>query len=38
VFVPEWFPESAEPWLHARRESRREVCKRLLEELSVEDF
>lgn len=37
VFVPEWFPESAEDWLHARREARREVCKRLLEELSLDD-
>lgn len=38
VFVPEWFPEVARDWLHARRESRREVCKRLLEELSLDDF
>ena len=33
VAVPEWLPEHAEEWLHARRESRREVCRRLLEEL-----
>lgn len=38
VFVPEWMPEKAEEWLHARREARREVCRRLLEELSLEDF
>lgn len=38
VFVPEWLPPSAEEWLHARREARREVCKRLLEELSLDDF
>jgi len=38
VFVPEWFPETAEEWLHARREARREFCKRLLEELSLDDF
>jgi hypothetical protein len=37
VFVPEWFPPEAEEWLHARREARREVCKRLLEELSLDD-
>lgn len=36
VFVPEWLPESALEWLHARREARREVCKRLLEELSLD--
>jgi hypothetical protein len=38
VFVPEWMSEQAEEWLHARREARREVCKRLLEELSLDDF
>lgn len=38
VFVPEWLPENAREWLHARREARREVCKRLLEELSLDDF
>ena len=37
VAVPEWFPAEAEEWLHARREARREVCKRLLEELSMDD-
>ena len=37
VFVPEWLPESARDWLHARREARREFCKRLLEELSLDD-
>ena len=36
VFVPDWLPESALEWLHARREARREVCKRLLEELSLD--
>lgn len=38
VFVPEWMSEQAEEWLHARREARRQFCKRLLEELAVEDF
>jgi hypothetical protein len=37
VFVPEWLPESAHEWMHARREARREVCKRLLEELALDD-
>ena len=36
--VPEWLPLKAEEWLHARREARREVCKRLLEELSLDDL
>ena len=33
VAVPEWLPEGAEEWVHERREARREVCRRLLEEL-----
>ena len=32
VFVPDWLPPGAEELLHARRESRREMCKRLLDE------
>jgi hypothetical protein len=36
VAVPEWLPPHAEEWLHARREARREVCRRLLEELAME--
>lgn len=35
VAVPEWLPPHAEEWLHERRESRREVCRKLLEELSA---
>jgi hypothetical protein len=35
VTVPEWLPPQAEEWLHERRESRREVCRKLLEELSA---
>lgn len=38
VSVPEWISPQAETWLHARREARREVCKRLLEELSLDDL
>ncbi len=37
VAVPEWLPPRAEEWLHQRRESRREMCRRLLEELQMED-
>ena len=33
VAVPEWLPPGAEEWLHERRESRREVCRRLFDEL-----
>lgn len=36
VSVPDWLPASAEDWLHQRRESRREVCRRLLEELAMD--
>ena len=35
VAVPEWLPPKAEEWLHERREARREVCRKLLEELSA---
>ena len=38
VSVPEWLPEGAEEWLHQRREARRAVCRRLLEELQLEDL
>lgn len=38
VAVPEWLPPQAEEWLHRRREARREVCRKLLEELSLEDL
>jgi hypothetical protein len=36
--VPEWLPEQAEEWLHQRREARRDTCRRLLEELQLEDL
>ena len=38
VAVPEWLPPAAEGWLHRRREARREVCRKLLEELSLDDL
>ncbi|MGZ5440992.1 MAG: hypothetical protein ACXW31_14790 [Thermoanaerobaculia bacterium] len=38
VAVPDWLPPRAEEWLHTRREARREVCKRLLEELELADL
>jgi hypothetical protein len=38
VAVPEWLPERAEEWLHQRREARRATCRRLLEELQLEDL
>ena len=38
VMVPDWLPPRAEEWLHTRREARREVCKRLLEELALDDL
>lgn len=38
VTVPEWLPPRAEEWLHRRREARRDVCRRLLEELSLDDL
>lgn len=38
VTVPDWIPAGAESWLHARREARRGVCRKLLEELASEDL
>ncbi|HVG24927.1 MAG TPA: hypothetical protein VND45_12280 [Thermoanaerobaculia bacterium] len=38
VSLPEWLPERAEEWLHQRREARRETCRRLLEELQLDDL
>lgn len=35
VGVPEWLPKGAEEWLHERRETRREFCRRLLEEYDL---
>ena len=35
VTVPDWLSPKAEEWLHERREARREVCRKLLEELSA---
>lgn len=38
VATPDWLPPLAVDWLHARRESRREVCKQLLGELDLSDL
>ncbi|MEO8378193.1 MAG: hypothetical protein ABI779_00890 [Acidobacteriota bacterium] len=38
VAVPDWLPPRAEEWLHRRREARRQACRRLLEELQLEDL
>jgi hypothetical protein len=38
VLVPDWLPEAAEEWLAARREMRRQTCRRILEELQLEDL
>lgn len=38
VAMPEWLSPRAEEWLRLRREARREVCRRLLEELQLEDL
>lgn len=35
---PEWLPESSRPWLAIRRESRREVCRRILTEMALDDL
>jgi hypothetical protein len=36
--VPDWLPPKAEEWLYTRREARREVCRKLLEELALDDL
>jgi len=38
VAEPEWLPESARAWLSQRREGRREMCQRILTEVSLEDL
>jgi hypothetical protein len=35
--VPSWMSPPAATWLHVRHEARRTVCRRLLEELQLED-
>jgi len=35
--VPDWVPGSAREWLARRYEARREVCRRILAELALED-
>ena len=38
VSVPEWLPTRAEEWLVASREMRRQVGRRILEELQLDDL
>jgi hypothetical protein len=38
ISVPAWLPPQAVEWLHARREARRELCRRLIEETSLDDL
>lgn len=38
VAVPEWISPRAEEWLYARREMRRQTCRRILEELQLDDL
>jgi hypothetical protein len=38
VEEPEWLSPRAAQWLHVRRESRRELCRKLLQELQLEDL
>lgn len=37
TIVPAWVPSSAREWLAKRYEARREVCRRILAELALED-
>lgn len=34
---PAWLPDSARAWLTSRHEARREVCRRILAEIALED-
>ena len=36
-WIPAWMPESGRAWLERRHESRREMCKRLLDEMTLAD-
>jgi len=36
-WIPAWMPERGRPWLERRHEARREVCRRLLMEVGLED-
>ena len=37
AWIPEWVPESAREWLTARYEARRQMCRQVLDELSLAD-
>jgi hypothetical protein len=36
--VPDWMPQAGREWLARRREARREVCRRILDELALNDL
>lgn len=36
--VPDWMPETGREWLAKRHEARREVCRRILDELALADL
>jgi hypothetical protein len=36
-WLPDWLPDAARPWLARRYDARREVCRRMLAELALED-
>ena len=36
--VPDWMPHAGREWLARRREARREVCRRILDELALDDL
>lgn len=36
--VPDWMPEAGREWLAKRRTARREVCRRILDELALNDL
>lgn len=35
-WIPAWMPESGRAWLERRHEARREVCRRLLDEMTLD--
>ena len=37
-WIPAWMPERGRAWLERRQEARREVCRRLLMEVALEDL
>ena len=37
AWVPDWLPEQARPWLERRHEARRAFCRRILDEVALDD-